>query len=181
MIQIPKPSEQLFFIYSESGERLGVKNRETVHREGYWHRGVQLNLCSRGQLLMQRRSTQVDIAKGLLDQTLATQLLVTDDENDLQALRRGLWDELGLNIDTLHIKHVAGPQKIIKRYPYDRTLYNREFVSLYQAEFPPQKIVPKNPKVEALFWMPVDKVKRIATEKPEKFTQTFVMWLKEVM
>lgn len=181
MKQIPKPSKQLFYIYSESGERLGVKDREMVHREGDWHKGVQLNLCNRGQLLMQRRSSQVDIAKGLLDQTLATQLLVTDEESDLQALRRGLWDELGIDIDTLHIKHVAGPRKIVKRYQYDSALYNREFVTLYQAEIPHQKIVSMNPKVESLFWMPVEEVKKIAAEKPEKFTQTFVMWLKEVM
>ena len=130
---------------------------------------------------MQRRSDQVDIARGLLDQTLATQLLVTDNENDLQALRRGLWDELGLDIDTLHIQYVAGPKRISKRYEYDSSLNNREFVTLYQAEFPYQKVVSRNPKVKALFWMRLEKIKSIAARNPEKFTQTFVMWLQTVM
>ena len=92
MISIPKPAKQLFYVYSESGKRLGINDRESVHRDGSWHRGVQLNLCHDGHLLLQRRSDKVDIAKGLLDQTLATQLLVTDMENDQLALRRGLRD-----------------------------------------------------------------------------------------
>lgn len=178
---IQTDSNQLFYIYNDVGVKIGVKERYTVHRSGDWHRAVQLNLINGFLLLMQQRSNQVDIAKGLFDQTLATQLITTDKEDDINAISRGLWEELGIDIRTLSLKHIAGPRKIIKRYEYDDTLYNREFVSLYQAYFPKQDLTPTHPKVRVLFWKPIDEVKKDAIINPKNYTKTFLMWLKEVM
>lgn len=172
---------QAFYIYTETGERLGIKDRGLVHRHGDWHRGVQLNLYNNGDLLLQRRSGVVDIAKGLLNQSLATQLVVEDHESDVIALRRGLLSELGINIATLAVTHVAGPVKITKRYEYDPGLLNREFVTLYQAELPHRDVSSGNIKVAELFWMPVNKVKSLAHQDKTQFTKTFLMWLQEVM
>lgn len=177
----PTNNNQLFYVYTNDGQRIGVKDRYSIHRDGDWHRGVQLNLVCEDQLLMQQRSDLVDIAKGLFDQSLATQLVVEDEENDLIALSRGLREELSLNIESLCLEHIAGPKKVIKRYKYDTSLYNREFVSLYQASLPLQDLTPTHSKVQALFWKPIKEVKIEASNYPHKFTQTFLMWLKEVM
>lgn len=174
-------NNQLFYIYNNKGNKIGIKDRYSVHQNGDWHRGVQLNLICGDLLLMQQRSNEVDIAKGLFDQTLATQLIVEDNENDFKALSRGLREEIGIDINTLSVKHIAGPRKIIKRYEYDEALYNREFVSLYQAYFPIQDLKPVNPKVRNLFWKPIGEVKKDAINNPKKYTKTFLMWLKEVM
>ena len=180
-MKLIKDNKQLFYIYDESCNKIGAKDRHSVHRDGNWHRAVQLNLYHNGLLLMQKRSQQVDIAKTLFDQSLATQLLVSDNENDMSALKRGSREELGIDIITLDIKYVAGPKKMDKHYEYDPNLHNREFVSLYQANLPSQKVVASNPKVDSLFWIPVEKVKRMTIRNPENFTKTFTMWLKEVM
>lgn len=174
-------NNQLFYVYNDEGLNIGIKDRYSVHRDGDWHRGVQLNLICGDLLLMQQRSDEVDIAKGLFDQTLATQLIVEDNEDDINALSRGLREEIGIDIKTLSLKHVAGPRKIIKRYEYDQTLYNREFVSLYQAYFPKQDPKPVHSKVQSLFWKPIFEVKKDAINNPKKFTKTFLMWLREVM
>ena len=113
---------QLFYIYNDEGNKVGVKDRYSIHRNGDWHRGVQLNLVCENFLLMQKRSDTVDIAKGLFDQTLATQLIVEDEEDEIKALSRGLREEIGIDIATLNIERIAGPKKIIKRYEYDVTL-----------------------------------------------------------
>lgn len=181
MKKLTSDSHQMFYFYSEDGVRLGIKSREQVHHDGSWHRGVQLNLVNRGRLLLQRRSDNVDIAKGLFDQSLATQLIVEDNENDILALKRGLLTELGINIEELDIKHVAGPRQVVKTYDYDPTLYNREFVTLYQAELPMAQIFPKGLKVAELSWVAIPEIKKIATSNPDQFTKTFIMWLKEVM
>ncbi len=177
----PTPNGQLFYIYNEFGKRIGIKDRKSVHHDGDWHRGVQLNLYHNGQLLIQRRSQQVDIARGLLDQSLATQLLIIDRENDLHALRRGLMEELHIDIDSLHIEHIAGPKRIIKYYEYDISLCNKEFVALYRAEIGSRRVKPSSNKVESLNWMPIDMVKKMAKDNPMQFTKTFIMWLREAM
>jgi len=174
-------NNQLFYIYDENGNKIGIKERHIVHKNGDWHRAVQLNLIHKNLLLVQKRSDQVDIAKGLFDQTLATQLIIEDEESDIKALSRGLKEELGLDINELNIKHISGPKKIINRYKYVPNLYNREFVSLYQAYFYKKHLKPISPKITSLFWKPINEIKKSANINPDKFTQTFLMWLKEEM
>ena len=40
---------------------------------------------------------------------------------------------------------------------------------------------PISPKITSLFWKPINEIKKSANINPDKFTQTFLMWLKEEM
>lgn len=173
-----KLNSHQFVIYDSKMRRLGIKERSEVHRLGYWHKGVQLNIYNGTDILLQCRSSYVDIAKNLFDQSLATQLIVADREDDMLALKRGLKEELGIDISELDVKKIFGPTKIIKCYDYDRDLLNREFVSLYACELKRRNVVAVSNKVAGVFWMPVEKVKSLIFKYPELFTQTFVMWAK---
>lgn len=169
------------YVYDDEMHRIGVKERGVVHHDGSWHRGVQLNIFCADKLLIQQRSFKVDIAKGLYDQSLATQLSVEDGEDETLAISRGLQEELGLVV-VLSITHIAGPVKIIKTYDYDKSLLNREFVSLYQIRVPQQlDVTPNLEKVLSVQWLPLNLVKLLASEHPERFSKTFLMWLAEVM
>lgn len=169
------------YVYDEAMRCIGVKERDVVHHDGSWHKGVQLNIFCADKLLIQQRSLGVDIAKGLYDQSLATQLSVEDDEDETLAISRGLQEELGL-IWITGIKHVAGPRKIVKTYDYDTSLFNREFVSLYQVRLPKEiEVFPNSNKVLSVRWVPLSCIRLLASEHPNHFTKTFLMWLKEVM
>ena len=161
-------------IYNDKLQFVGLEEREQIHRQGLWHRNVQVNILNKGCLLMQQRSDHVDIAKYKLDQSMATHLLVGETGED--AVKRGLYEELG--IKNLEFYKVAGPFKIIKKYKYDKSLYNREFVSLYCARY--NKIPKTNcAKVQKLFWMNIDKVIKDVNANPDNYTKTFVMWVKK--
>lgn len=167
-----------FYIYDENLVKIGVKARKLVHADGDWHRGIQLNIICGDEILLQIRAGSVDIAKNLIDQSLATQLLVQDDEDEYKALARGLKDELGITPSLDEIIKVASDQKIIKTYEYDSSLYNREFVTLFEWRLKEKRIFkPNSTKVELLLWMHIDEVKRVALDNPNLFTKTFYMWL----
>lgn len=99
--------------------------------------------------------------------------------------RRSPKEELGIDLLPFmdRIKKIAGPVRIAKRYDYDSTLFNREFVSLYRLTIKDKSIFPKpkSEKVDYLVWVPIEKVKLAAKNIPELFTKTFLMWLKEAM
>lgn len=63
----------------------GFKLRTKVHKEGDWHRGLQVHIVRihpknihTFQILVQKRSKKVDINAGKLDQSLATQMIDRD-------------------------------------------------------------------------------------------------------
>lgn len=159
-----------------------MKARSLVHTDGDWHKGIQLNIIWCDEILLQMRSDCVDIAKNLMDQSLATQLLVEDEEDEYKALTRGLQEELGVTPDLDEIKMVASNWKIIKSYEYDSNLHNREFVTLFEWRLKEKRIFkPNSAKVKQLIWMQLDEVKRMAQRDPSMFTKTFYMWLTTYM
>lgn len=173
---------ELFYIYDESMKKIGVKERKFVHLHGDWHKGIQLNIICNDEILLQRRSEEVDIGKNLIDQSLATQLIVDDEEDEIKALIRGLREELGITPDLEKIRRVVSNKKITKRYEYDSSLYNREFVALFEWHLNEKKdFYPNSNKVRDVFWMKIEEVKKAAEENPWGFTKTFYMWLTEYM
>lgn len=180
--ELPKLHKpQFFYVYDTNMKPVDVRSRERVHIDGGWHRGVQLNIVCNDKILLQRRSGCVDIAKGQYDQTLATQMLVEDNHDERKALKRGMEEELGIS-GGIQFEKIAGPVRISKKYAYDHTLLNQEYVSLYEArvdhEFIPRS---SSTKIGEFLWMPISVVKRLVSQSPDMFTKTFTMWLKEVM
>lgn len=168
--------------YDEFQKRLGTSSREEVHTQGLWHKGVQLNLLFEDEILLQTRSSQVDISKGLIDQTIAVQMLEVDHEDEISALKRGAFEELGIEIEINKIVLRSKNVKISKTYVENSTLINNEFVSLYEYNIETKDLsIDPCIKLTNFFWEKVDKVKRDANEKPYKYTQTFLMWLNTVM
>ena len=174
--------QELFYIYDEDMTKIGVKRRKFVHVDGDWHKGIQLNIRWKDEILLQVRSSTVDIGKNLIDQSLATQLIVKDDEDEIQALSRGLEEELGIKPNLEKIKLIVRNKKIVKRYEYDSSLFNREFVTLFDWEIEEKKdFYPNSNKVSTVFWMKLADVKEIAKNDPSRLTKTFHMWLTEHM
>jgi isopentenyl-diphosphate delta-isomerase len=91
---------ELFEIFSEDGQRLGLAPRGRVHRLGLWHRSAQVFLFDHhGRLLLQRRAMTKDVCPGLWDQSVAEHL--KPGETYLDGARRGLEEELGVRGVTL--------------------------------------------------------------------------------
>ncbi|XOV86545.1 MAG: NUDIX domain-containing protein [Pseudomonadota bacterium] len=86
---------EMFDTYTEDGRYLGREARSVVHREGIWHRTVNVLLFNgNGELLLQQRSAKKDVCPLHWDLSVAEHL--QPGESDEVAAARGLLEELGL-------------------------------------------------------------------------------------
>lgn len=86
---------ELFETYDENDRPLGLKPRDQVHRQGVWHRAVNVFLFdAEGCLYVQRRSAGKDVGAGLWDLSAAEHLQPGESFED--GARRGLMEELGV-------------------------------------------------------------------------------------
>lgn len=85
---------ELFETFDGSDRPLGLRLRGEVHREGIWHRAVNVFLFdSEGRLYVQQRSASKDVGAGLWDLSVAEHLQPGESFED--GARRGLMEELG--------------------------------------------------------------------------------------
>lgn len=84
-----------FQTYDAEGALLELVPRAVVHREGLWHRAVNVFLFQPdGSLLLQQRSSDKDICPGTWDLSVAEHLMPGEDYVD--AAHRGLSEELSI-------------------------------------------------------------------------------------
>jgi len=168
--------KQIFPIFDPITEDLlGYKERELVHRDGDWHRGIQANVYRNTEdgceILVQRRSSIVDIGKGKLDQSLATQMIDKDALDEDRTLFRGLKYELG--ITRFHSIKMKTTMRIVKTYDEQPGILNKELLSLYLVEIDAKKPVHAvSPKVQSLEWWSWKKFKAYFAKHPDHFTKT---------
>lgn len=152
----------------------GFEERYKIHHLGLWHRNVQLNIKNKNKILLQQRSGIVDIAKNLYDQSLATHLL--PGESEIDALKRAILEELG--IKNLKFKKISKTMKIEKKYEYDQSLWNREFITLYETEYDRLPEIVCN-RVKKVFWMDVKSFEEDVNKHSDKYTKTCTFWVKK--
>lgn len=89
--------EELFDVLDENGNKTGrTKPRSAVHRDGDWHRAVDVIIVNNhGEILLQRRAPDKDSFPGLLDISCGGHLVAGDDS--LSGVRRELKEELDLD------------------------------------------------------------------------------------
>lgn len=119
------PDEQ-FEIYAEDGEPLGMAPRLRVHREGLWHRAVNVFLFrSDGRLLIQRRQLDRDVWPGAWDLSVAEHL--KPGESWEQGALRGLKEELGISnvrltpVGGVSRSRFASSEPLIRDYEFQQS------------------------------------------------------------
>lgn len=174
-------NRQTFSVYDpRTLKKIGEKLRTAVHSEGDWHLAVTAFIF-RGstiddiEVLVQERSQYVDIAQKHFDQSLATQLIVEDNEDTDQALYRGLREELDISEDEL-IKvfkwNSVGDIFISKRYDDNPELWNREIVTNYLVRVKSNIVMKKNFKVHGYEWLPWLEFCDLVKMQPNNFTKS---------
>jgi len=159
---------------------IGYKKRSSVHSEGDWHPALQTfifrkNNNDKVEVLMQKRSSRVDIAKGFLDQSYATQLLKGEEKSLESALFRGARDELGLDLSKYRILRIFSETElsIVKTYS-QANLYNRELLHLFFIEIPYSDSLNFSccDKVELIEWIDWDDFTKNVENNYQNFTKT---------
>jgi hypothetical protein len=177
--------QQIFPIFnSDTKELIGYKERNLVHAQGYWHKTVQANVLRKNaadsfDILVQKRSAVVDIGMRKFDQSLATHMLDSDNLDDSETLRRGLFSELGIH--EYRSTRVDRDLRIIKTYKEHPNTLNREIVSLFLVEINgDDPVVAMTSRIERLFWMQWSDFLKFFAERKEDFTKTAQFYFGEL-
>lgn len=163
-------------------------NRNDVHKKGWWHYGVLTNLIridSNGnlQILIQKRSNTVDIAKVKYDQSLATQILFSD-KNKRESFYRGIKEEL--NINSTDIEFVEFLPKsnfyIIKEYIDENNIINKEKIFLFVAKLKKKINIKSNcNRVISTKWIDWEQFVNDILKHPSNYTKTVRFFIKNVI
>lgn len=162
-----------------TGKVIDIKDRRIVHTSGLWHNSVQANIIRLNnnilEILIQKRSRIVDIAKNCYDQSCATQAKAGE-RNMLKVMLRGLKEELG--IDEKKCKYfefnVNGEFRIKKTYDGYPLLKNNEILHLFIVNYLGKEIEPKSKKVSFIKWIPWSEFVKLSRGK--NYTKTVKMY-----
>ncbi|MFC7439795.1 NUDIX hydrolase [Laceyella putida] len=116
-------------IFDEHGQKIGVKSRTEVHKEGDWHETFHcwfVEAAPEGNYLyFQQRSYQKKEFPGKFDITAAGHILA--DEDRLWGGLRELQEELGLMLTERDLAYLG----YVKEEFQDRHLIDKEFCHIY--------------------------------------------------
>ena len=157
--------EELFETFDETGQAIGLVARSVVHRTGLWHRSVHVFLFRPdGALYLQLRSPDKDIYPGCWDLSVGEHL--KPGENYAAGARRGLQEELGIQVDALE------PLGEVVEYRCeipDRGIIDHELQQTFRATTPTEPI-PDGLEVAAIRAIDARELKDWMARAPEAFT-----------
>jgi len=157
-------SEEIFDVVNERDEVIGQKPRHEVHARGLWHRAVHvLVFNARGEVFLQKRSMNKDIAAGKWDSSSSGHL-DTGEAYDTCAVRE-VREEIGLTL-------TQTPERLFKIDACPETGW--EFCWIYQcASEGPFTLHPD--EIETGAWFAPDAVTKWMNEKSDDFAGAFVL------
>ncbi len=121
---------ELIDVYDDLGRAEGVRDRATVHREGWWHAVFHLLIVARRAdgpvVILQRRATSKVAFGGLLDLSATGHLAAG--ERPIDGLRE-LREELGVDLDPGQAV-LLGVRRVVDDTPEGM---NREFCHVHLA------------------------------------------------
>lgn len=147
-------NKELLDILNEDGAFTGLsKDRSMVHQKGLWHRAIHCYVFdSQRQILMQKRSSQVDHAKDIW--SIAVVGHVKAGESSFQACEREITEEIGIGPDVLRPEFLFSyrRQAILNPYYIDRQ-FNDIYVSF--SDISTNQCSLKDPSVAEWKWIPI--------------------------
>ena len=154
-------SQEIFAVVDENDEVIGYQPRSEVHRLGLRHRAVHIWVySSRGELLLQQRSTRKECFPGLWDSAAAGHV-DRGESYDACAVRE-LQEELGLVPD-------APPEKLFKLTACAETGW--EFCWVYRCiSDGPFQLAPE--EIDDVTWFPLNELARQLHATPNIFAST---------
>jgi 8-oxo-dGTP pyrophosphatase MutT (NUDIX family) len=157
---------------------IGEEKRHIVHTSGLWHMSTVAYFLLKDpkdtiRVLVQKRSGDVDISKGLFDQSLATQRRDFD-RNPEESLIRRSKEEYGLDLSSFPLKQyfLNTDLTISKFSPGEK---NCEILNFFFAHTPEEEIQSKNLHADYIsdaFWINWSEMIRQIRTEPLIYTRT---------
>lgn len=151
----PVTTRELIDIFDDRGIHLGVVDRATVHRDGYWHQVFHLLIVAQRSsgpvVILQRRADGKVSFPGLLDLSATGHLEAG--ERPVDGVRE-LREELGIDIDPTELV-ALGVRRMVDTTPEG---INREFCHVFLAldDRPLEAYAPDHREVSAVVEVAVE-------------------------
>lgn len=149
-------TEEYFDVLDEQGNKTGrTKPRSAVHRDGDWHRAVNIFIITpQNEVLLQRRSLTKDSYPGKLDISCGGHLSAGDDIET--AAIRELEEELGMQISPQDLIHLATFRSSTRPAPdFINNSFNEMFVVFRDLD--PTKLKLQAEEVAEVILVPLSK------------------------
>jgi len=154
--------------FDASGRPQGLESRARVHREGLWHRAVNVFLFrTNGRLLIQLRHGEKDVWPSAWDLSVAEHL--KPGESFQQAAERGLAEELGIGGVPLSAMGAVTTSCLDEA---EHGIRDWEFQMSFQV-VTDQHANPSVSEVAALREIEIEELRMELLERPEQYTPWF--------
>ncbi len=163
--------EEQFETYDEDGRPTGLAPRTRVHRQGLWHRSVQVFVFdASASLLMQRRAAAKDLYANLWDYSVGEHL--QPGESFLQGAKRGLWEEL--RIDNVNLTALGDERRVEQR---GAGFWDREIQQAFRCRYE-GGVQADAAEVAEVRYVPLQEIAAWVHRSPGDFTPWFIEDLK---
>lgn len=160
---------ELVDIFDPSGNPTGqTKTKPEVHRDGDWHKAVHVWLInSKGELLLQRRSPDIDSYPDMWDITSAGH--VSAGETPRMAAMREVGEELGLKPEKESFHHLFTVQQ--QAVLNDGAYINNEINDVYllKMDISESELYLQKEEVSAVRFIPFHELETIIREGSKEF------------
>lgn len=170
---------EYFDLVDSDGQPLGLtKPRPHVHRDGDWHRAIDIwVLNSQGQLLLQKRSLEKESYPGLWEVSCSGHISAGDES--LSSALRELEEELGITADPQDLSLIFTLRE--SHNTNNNTFINNEFKDVYliKADLKIDELQLQTEEVSAVRWISIEDLKLHHSDAdfvphPEEYAKLFL-------
>jgi isopentenyl-diphosphate Delta-isomerase len=172
--------DELVDIYDENDKYMNMQMMKSVaHAKAMWHRAVHVWIYnSTGQILLQKRSDDLEIYPGCWDITCTGH--VRSGEELKSAAHREVLEELGINIDESKLKYVELQKNITshadKQKGIINTYYHLNHVFLLKYDLSSSDLKFHDGEVQSAKFMFISNIEKLLMTHEDNFTPTKEKW-----
>lgn len=160
---------EYFDILNENGNPTGEKKlREEVHKDGDWHRSVDIWIMnSKSELLIQKRAPQKESYPNLWEVSCSGH--VNTGEKSVNAAVRELKEELGVDIDGNQLEFLFEDKEI--NITNNDTFINKEFKEIYllRLDLLIEDYDMQHEEVSEIKYVKHNKLQSLITKNPKEY------------
>ncbi len=163
--------EELVILVDENDNKLGLMPKLEAHQKAILHRAFSVFIFNdKNELLLQQRASTKYHSPNLWTNTCCSHQ--RDGENNIEAGKRRLFEEMGMKCDLSEVFH------FIYKAPFDNGLTEHELDHVlvgYSNENP----LINTEEVANFKWMSINSIKNDIFDNPLKYTEWFKIIFKE--
>ena len=164
-------------ILDENGKLTGMKKeRNIVHKDGDWHKVVQIFVVNDNNIMLQQRSLLKKSDPGKWCASASGH--ISAGESSMEAAKKEFREELGINLNENEIKLIDTFKSPSIRYNNNEKIINNHFVDLYvvNKEIDINNKKKKKEEVNQVSYFKINEFKSMVKNNDSRLTDTPILF-----